>query len=156
MNLNATIFGQAITFFLFVWFCMKYVWPPIIDTIKKRQKEISDSLALAERAKKDLEIAKINATNCIESAQKQAKKLLEKINTYNIEMINQAKMIAIEEHNRIIKQAQDKIEDERKRASEILRQQISQLVITATEKVIEHSIDKKINREIIDKLISKL
>lgn len=52
MNLNATILGQAIAFVLFVWFCMKYVWPPIMAAIEKRQKEIADGLASAERAKK--------------------------------------------------------------------------------------------------------
>ncbi|ETJ20958.1 F0F1 ATP synthase subunit B, partial [Escherichia coli] len=30
MNLNATILGQAIAFVLFVLFCMKYVWPPLM------------------------------------------------------------------------------------------------------------------------------
>lgn len=52
MNLNATILGQAIAFVLFVWFCMKYVWPPIMAAIEKRQKEIADGLASAERAKR--------------------------------------------------------------------------------------------------------
>lgn len=63
MNLNATILGQAIAFILFVWFCMKYVWPPIMDAIEKRQKEIADGLSSAERAKKDLDLAQANATD---------------------------------------------------------------------------------------------
>lgn len=54
MNMNATILGRAIAFVIFVWFCMKYVWPPLMAAIEKRQKEISDGLASAERAKKDL------------------------------------------------------------------------------------------------------
>lgn len=58
MNLNATILGQAIAFVLFVWFCMKYVWPPIMAAIEKRQKEIADGLSSAERAKKNLEIGR--------------------------------------------------------------------------------------------------
>ncbi len=52
MNLNATILGQAIAFVLFVIFCMKYVWPPIMAAIEKRQQEIADGLSSAERAKK--------------------------------------------------------------------------------------------------------
>jgi len=61
VNLNATILGQAIAFVLFVLFCMKYVWPPIINAIEKRQKEIADGLAFAENAKKDFELAQVNA-----------------------------------------------------------------------------------------------
>lgn len=63
MNMNATILGQAIAFILFVWFCMKYVWPPLMAAIEKRQKEIADGLASAERAKKDLDLAQANATD---------------------------------------------------------------------------------------------
>lgn len=63
MNMNATILGQAIAFVIFVWFCMKYVWPPLMAAIEKRQKEISDGLASAERAKKDLDLAQANATD---------------------------------------------------------------------------------------------
>ena len=55
MNLNATILGQAIAFVLFVLFCMKYVWPPLMAAIEKRQKEIADGLASAERAHKEYE-----------------------------------------------------------------------------------------------------
>lgn len=63
MNMNATILGRAIAFILFVWFCMKYVWPPLMAAIEKRQKEIADGLASAERAKKDLDLAQANATD---------------------------------------------------------------------------------------------
>lgn len=67
MNLNATILGGAIAFILFVWFCMKYVWPPLMAAIEKRQKEIADGLASAERAHKDLDLAKASATDQLKS-----------------------------------------------------------------------------------------
>lgn len=63
MNINATLLGQAVAFFIFVVFCMKYVWPPLMAAIEARQKEIADGLSSAERAKKDLELAKANATD---------------------------------------------------------------------------------------------
>ncbi len=68
MNLNATILGQAIAFVLFVLFCMKYVWPPLMAAIEKRQKEIADGLASAERAHKDLDLAKASATDQLKKA----------------------------------------------------------------------------------------
>ena len=51
MNLNATLIGQLIAFALFVWFCMKFVWPPIINAIETRQSQIANALASAEAAK---------------------------------------------------------------------------------------------------------
>ncbi len=75
MNLNATILGQAIAFILFVAFCMKYVWPPIMAAIEKRQKEVADGLASAERAKKDLDLAQATATDQLKKKRKKMLRL---------------------------------------------------------------------------------
>ncbi len=40
MNMNATILGRAIAFILFVWFCMKYVWPPLMAAIENVRKKL--------------------------------------------------------------------------------------------------------------------
>lgn len=77
MNINATILGQAIAFILFVAFCMKYVWPPIMAAIEKRQKEIAEGLASAERAKKDLDLAQANATDQLKKAKEDAQVIIE-------------------------------------------------------------------------------
>ncbi len=76
MNLNATILGQAIAFVLFVLFCMKYVWPPLMAAIEKRQKEIADGLASAERAHKDLDLAKASATDQLKKAKAEAQVIM--------------------------------------------------------------------------------
>lgn len=80
MNMNATILGRAIAFILFVWFCMKYVWPPLMAAIEKRQKEIADGLASAERAKKDLDLAQANATDQLKKAKAEAQVIIEQAN----------------------------------------------------------------------------
>ena len=77
MNLNATILGQAIAFVLIVLFCMKYVWPPLMAAIEKRQKEIADGLASAERAHKDLDLAKASATDQLKKAKAEAQVIIE-------------------------------------------------------------------------------
>lgn len=59
MNLNATLIGQLIAFAIFVWFCMKYVWPPIIKAIEERQRSIANALASAEAAKKEQSDTKV-------------------------------------------------------------------------------------------------
>lgn len=79
MNLNATILGQAIAFVLFVLFCMKYVWPPLMAAIEKRQKEIADGLASAERAHKDLDLAKASATDQLKKAKAEAQVIISRL-----------------------------------------------------------------------------
>ncbi|CUR53378.1 ATP synthase subunit b [Serratia symbiotica] len=156
MNFNATIIGQAISFILFVLFCMKYVWPPIMIVIEKRQQEISNSLILVEHAKKDLNLAKIKADNYLKTAKKEAKTIIEKANKYQDETIHTVKIIAEKERKKILEQAKFEISHEYQIAYENLRKQVSFLVITCTEKIIEQSINKNNNNIIVNKIIDKL
>ena len=68
MNFNATFIGQLIAFAVFVVFCMKYVWPPLMAAIEERQKKIADGLEASERAEKDLELAQAKATEQMKDA----------------------------------------------------------------------------------------
>lgn len=131
MNLNATILGQAIAFVLFVLFCMKYVWPPLMAAIEKRQKEIADGLASAERAHKDLDLAKASATDQLKKAKAEAQVIIEQANKRRSQILDEAKAEAEQERTKIVAQAQAEIEAERKRAREELRKQVAILLLLA-------------------------
>lgn len=156
MNLNATILGQAIAFVLFVLFCMKYVWPPIMAAIEKRQKEIADGLSSAERAKKNLDLAKVDATERLRKAKAEAEIIIDQANKQRAQMIEEAKAEAETERNKIVAQAQIEIDAERKRAREELRKQVAMLAISGAEKIIERSVDVAANSDIVDKLVNEL
>ena len=147
MNINATILGQAIAFILFVAFCMKYVWPPIMAAIEKRQKEIADGLASAGRAKKDLDLAQANATDQLKKAKEEAQVIIEQANKRRTQILDEVKAEAENERNRILAQAQAEIEAERSRAREELRKQVALLAIAGAEKIIERSVDEAANRD---------
>ncbi len=156
MNLNATILGQAIAFVLFVLFCMRYVWPPIMAAIEKRQKEIADSLSSAERARKDLDIAKTSAADELNKAKVQAQGLIEQANKRKTQILDEAKVEAEQQRNKIMAQALAEIDAERKRVHEELRKQVAMLAIAGAEKIIERSVDEKINSDIVNKLVTNL
>ncbi|TCV95411.1 F0F1 ATP synthase subunit B [Biostraticola tofi] len=156
MNLNATILGQTIAFVLFVLFCMKYVWPPLIAAIEKRQSEIADGLASAERAKKDLDIAQADATDHLKKAKADAQVIIEQANKRKAQIMDEAKAEAEEERNKIVAQAQAEIDAERKRAREELRKQVAMLALAGAEKIIERSVDEAANSDIVDKLVAEL
>ncbi|PHM62457.1 F0F1 ATP synthase subunit B [Xenorhabdus ishibashii] len=156
MNINATILGQALAFVLFVLFCMKYVWPPIMAAIEKRQKEIADGLASAERAKKNLDLAQANATDQLKKAKADAQVIIEQANKQKAQIIDDAKAEAELERNRIVAQAHAEIEAECKRAREELRKQVAILAIAGAEKIIERSVDEAANSDIVDKLVAEL
>jgi F-type H+-transporting ATPase subunit b len=156
MNINATLFGQAIAFALFVWFCMKFVWPPLIAAIEERQKKISDGLTQAERAGKDLDLAQAKAVEKLKEAKSQAAEIIEQANKRRNQIVDEAKTEAEVERQKIVAQGEAEVESERSRAREELRQQVSALAIAGAEKIIKRSIDKEANSDIIDKLVAEL
>ncbi|PKT23092.1 F0F1 ATP synthase subunit B, partial [Klebsiella pneumoniae] len=91
MNISATLLGQAISFALFVWFCMKYVWPPLMQAIEERQKKIADGLQAAERAAKDLDLAQANASDQLKEAKRTATEIIEQANKRKSQIIDEAR-----------------------------------------------------------------
>ncbi|MGV3344631.1 F0F1 ATP synthase subunit B [Enterobacteriaceae bacterium LUAb1] len=156
MNINATILGQAIAFILFVAFCMKYVWPPIMAAIEKRQQEIADGLASAERAKKDLDLAQATATDQLKKAKEDAQVIIEQANKRRAQILDEVKAEAEAERSKIIAQAQAEIDAERKRVREELRNQVAMLALAGAEKIIERAVDEAANSDIVDKLVAEL
>ena len=156
MEINATFLGQAVAFVIFVVLCMKWVWPPLMSAIEKRQKEIADGLSSAERAKKDLDLAQANATDQLKKAKAEAQVIIEQASKRKAQILDEAKAEAEQERNKIVAQAQAEIDAERKRAREELRKQVAMLAIAGAEKIIERSVDEAANSDIVDKLVAEL
>ncbi|EKE75953.1 F0F1 ATP synthase subunit B [Gallaecimonas xiamenensis] len=156
MSINATLLGQAIAFIIFVLFCMKYVWPPLIRAIEERQKKIADGLASADRAAKDLELAQAKATDTIKAAKADAGALIEQANKRKAQIIEEAQAEALAEKAKILAAGQAEVEAERVRAKEDLRKQVAALAIAGAEKILERSIDEAAHRDILDKIVADL
>lgn len=156
MNINATLLGQAIAFAIFVWFCMKFVWPPLMEAIEARQKLIADGLTQAERAGKNLELAQAKAADKLKEAKEQASDIIDQANKRRTQIVEEAKIEGETERNKIIAQGGAEVEAERNRAREELRQQVATLAIAGAEKIIKRSINKEANSDIIDKLVAEL
>ncbi|PPI86301.1 F0F1 ATP synthase subunit B [Candidatus Pantoea edessiphila] len=156
MNINATILGQTISFILFVAFCMKYIWPPIITAIETRQQDINKSLISINNAKKDVDLALANADNYLKKAKEEARCIIDQVNINRIQILEKAKIEANKERIRIINNAQNEINLKRDIVCKELHKQLATLVIAGAEKVIERSIDKNIHQDIINRLIAEL
>ncbi len=156
MNLNATIIGQSIAFFVFVWFCMKYVWPPITAILEERQKKIAEGLEAAERAQRDLNLAQKKAAEELRDAKRQGAELIEVANKRANQIIDEAKEKAREEGQRLIAGAKAEIDLELQRAKEALRAQVAAIAIAGAEKILESSIDQAANEELVKKLATEL
>lgn len=156
MNLNATIIGQSIAFFVFVWFCMKYVWPPITGILEERQKKIADGLEAADRAQRDLNLAQNKAADELREAKQQGAELIELANKRASQIVEEAKEKARDEGLRLIAAAKSEIEMELQRAKEALRSQVAAIAIAGAERILESSIDEAANEELMKKLAAEL
>ncbi|WDE05385.1 F0F1 ATP synthase subunit B [Thalassomonas viridans] len=156
MNINATLIGQLIAFVVFVLFCMKFVWPPIMAAIEDRQKAIADGLAASDRAAKDLELAQEKATAQLKEAKSQAASIIEAAKKRETQLIEEATAKAQAEKAKIIAAGHAEIETERNQAKEELRQQVAVLAVAGAEKILERSIDAAAHSDILDKLVAEL
>lgn len=156
MNLNATLFGQFITFALFVWFTMKYVWPPVINALQDRKKTIADGLAAAERGVRELELAQNKAAEILRDAKIQASHIVDETNKRVNGIVEAAKEQARNEATRIIALGKSEIAFELQKAKKDLKNQVAIIALAGAEKILGHSIDKAANSEIIDKLITEI
>lgn len=156
MNINLTLIGQSITFFIFVLFCMKYVWPPILGAMQAREKRIEDGLEAAERADKDLELAQKKAMDQVKEAKQQAAAIIDQANKRANQMVEEAKEQAREEADRIKASAHAEIDQEISQAKEALRGQVATLALAGAEKVLGDSVDANRHAAMLDKLAAQL
>lgn len=156
MNLNATLIWQTVAFVLFVLFCMKYVWPPIIKAIEERQAKIADALASAEAARKEQADTKQIVEQELAKAKIQAQEIVDLANKRRNEILDEVKAEAEQTKAKIIAQGYAEIESERKRVQEELRVKVATLAVAGAEKIVGRSIDEAANNDIIDKLVAEL
>jgi F-type H+-transporting ATPase subunit b len=156
VNLNATLIGELIAFAVFVLFCMKFVWPPLMSAIEERQKKIADGLAASERADKDLQIAQEKAKEQLKEAKHQAADIIEQAKKRAAEIVESETQRANQEREKIVAAGQAEVEAERNRVKEELRQQVATLAIVGAERILARQIDAAAQSDIVEKLVAEL
>jgi F-type H+-transporting ATPase subunit b len=141
---------------MFGWFCMKYVWPPIMSAREERQKKIADGLDAAQKAEKKLDLAQANASDQLKEAKRTATEVIEQANKRKAQIIDEAREEAQAERQKILTQAEAELEAERNRARDELRKQVATLALAGAEKILERTIDKDAHKDILDNITAKL
>ena len=156
MNINFTLIAQAIAFAILIWFTVKFIWPPLLGAIEKRQKEIADGLAAAQEGKASLEIAGKKSAQSVGEAKQKGAEIISQAEKRASEILEDAKNQAKEEGDRIILGAKAEIDQEVNRAKETLREQVSSLAIAGAEKILLKEIDNKAHSDMLNKLAKEL
>ena len=156
MNINLTLIGQSIAFLVFVWFCMKFVWPPITAALATRKEKIAQGLEAAERGLQSQEQAQVEVQAKLDEAKQHANEIINQAQKRANEIVEEAKTDATHEGERIKASAQSEIDKEVNRAKEQLRGQVSALAIAGAEKVLNKEINADAHRAVLDDLASQI
>ena len=151
-----TLLGQTIAMIVFVWFCMKFIWPPIINAIEERQKQIEEGLAAANQGEDKLAKARAEADEIVSDARNQATSILDQAHARANEIVAEGKAGGVKERERQIAAAMAEIEQEANKAREELRGQVSAIAIASAEKILSREIDSKAHEDILGKLAQEL
>ncbi len=156
MNINLTLIGQSITFFIFVWFTMKFVWPPILKALEERKAKIADGLAAAERGVHEQALAQQRAAEVLKEAKQQAAKIIGQAEARGTEVLEEAKHKAQAEAARIVEAAQGEIEQAANSARETLRGQLAELAVAGASQILAREIKADDHRDLLNKLATQL
>ncbi|PVV11518.1 MAG: F0F1 ATP synthase subunit B [gamma proteobacterium symbiont of Ctena orbiculata] len=156
MNINLTLIGQLLTFAVFVWFTMKFVWTPIMGALENRKKEIADGLAAAERGQHEQELAKERAKDVLHEAKSQAAEIVTQAQKRAAEIVDESKGTARVEGERILTAAQAEIEQESNRAREHLREKLGELAVAGAERILKKEINAAAHKDIVNELAKEI
>ncbi len=151
-----TLVVQMLVFAGFVWFTMKFVWPPLSKALDDRQAKIADGLAAAERGRHELELAQKHIKEELKEAKAQAADLIEKANKQSALLVEEARVEAKESAARILKQTEEQISLEMQRAQQKLRQELADLVLAGMEKVIQEALPESAKKQAVNQLITEI
>ena len=156
MDINLTLIGQTIAMIVFVWFCMKFIWPPILNALEERQKQIEEGLAAADKSQEKLAEAEAEADKIVAEARQQATGILDQAHARANEIVAEGKESGVKERERQLAAAKAEIEQETNKAREELRGQVSAIAIASAEKILKREIDAKAHDDILGKLAQEI
>jgi F-type H+-transporting ATPase subunit b len=156
VGINLTLFGQMLTFLVFVWFTKKFVWPPVMQALEERRARIAEGLAAADRGQKALENADAQVAERLREARQQASQIIEQAERRGAELVEEAKDNAQAAGDRMLAQARAELEQDVNRAREALRGQVAAIALSGARQLLEKEIDAGAHRDLLDRLAGQL
>ena len=156
MNINITLISQMVAFAVFVAFCMKYVWPPLVKALDERAAKIAEGLAAAERGQQEQELGEQRALEVMKEAKTKAADVIGQAQKRYNEIVDEAKRDAQAEAARIKTAAHAEIEQETNRAREELRERVATLAMAAAEKILQKEINPDTHKSIVDSFAKQI
>ena len=146
-------FWQTLIFVGLIFLLKKYAWKPILSAVNEREASIKDALEAAKEARSEMESLQSDNQRILKEARAQKETLLKEARTIRSEMINTAKVEAKSEANKILSQAQEAIQNEKRTAVNELKDHVSSIALDIATKVLQNELESKDKQM---QLVSKL
>jgi len=156
VNINATLFLQAVVFAILVWFTMKFVWPPITKALDERAQKIADGLAAADKAKSELSSANKRVESELAASRTETATRLADAERRGQVIVDEAKARATEEGNKIIAAAKVEAEQQGAKAREALREQVAALAVKGAEQILRKEVNAGVHADLLGRLKTEL
>jgi len=156
MNINLTLFAQALVFALFIWFTAKFIWPPILRAMDERRKKIAEGLADAERSAKSIEEARQQAAKMHTEARTQAQSIIADSERRALSIVDEAKVQAKAEADRIVAAANADAEQAMQKAKGVLRDQVAVLAVAGAEQILKREVNAQAHAQLLNELKATL
>jgi F-type H+-transporting ATPase subunit b len=156
MDFNLTLIGQTVAMIVFVWFCMKFIWPPVMKAIEQRRKEIADGIAAGEKGQRELADARHGSEAILADARQKAMQVVDLAQKRGNDLVAEAKTTAAAEGQRLVSQAKGEIANEQNRARDGLRKEVAALALAGATKVLGREVDAKAHAQLLDELAAEL
>ena len=156
MNINLTLVSQAVAFAIFIWFVVRFIWPPLMHAIETRQKNIAEGLAAADKARSELSAANKRVEDELARTRNEAAARMADVERRAQALIEEAKTRATEEGNRIIAAAQAEAGQQMVKAREALREQVAVLAVKGTEQILRREVNTAVHADLLNRLKTEL
>jgi F-type H+-transporting ATPase subunit b len=156
MNINLTLFAQALVFALFIWFTARFIWPPILRAMDERRKKIAEGLADAERSAKSIEEARTQAAKMQTDARTQAQGIIADGERRALSIVDDAKAQAKVEADRIVAAAHADAQQAMQQAKSVLRDQVAVLAVAGAEQILKREVNAQAHAQLLNELKATL
>ncbi len=156
MDFNLTLIGQTVSMIVFVWICMRFIWPIIMKVIEDRRKLIADGIAAGEKGQRELAEARAGSEAILADARSKAVQVTDLAQKRGNDLIVEAKNTATAEGQRLVAQARGEIANEQQRAREGLRKEVSALALAGAARLLGREVDAKAHAQLLDELAAEL
>lgn len=148
------IFWMTIAFLAILFILKKFAWTPILTSLKEREKSIDDAIHSAENAREEIKKLQFSNEQLLKEAKNERDLILAEARKLKDSIIDESKVKAQEEANRILNSARESINNERMAAITDLKNQVADLSLEVAKKVLQKELaDPKKQEEYVKELI---